>query len=69
MEPSMCSSLSSTVHRMSASEPTDDATECPGWAWLRPGWMLNEPASMPRERFSMRRPICADELKKTCHGD
>ena len=27
---------------------------------------MNEPASIPRERFSIRRPICAEELKKTC---
>lgn len=72
MDPSICSSLSSTVHLMlmSASEPRDDETECPGWlTWARPGWMLKEPESMPRERFSMRRPICAVLLKKTCHSD
>ena len=65
IEPSICSSLSSTVQRMSASEPIEEDAECPLRAWS--GMILKEPASIPRERFSMRRPIWAELLKKTCN--
>jgi hypothetical protein len=40
----------------------DDDAECPDVPVVGLGRKLKDPASMPWERFSMRRPICSDEL-------
>lgn len=59
----MWSRRSSTVQWASlvdgAIDKEDDA-ECPGLRALPV--KLNEPASIPCERFSIKRPICAGEL-------
>ena len=64
MEPNRCSSLSSTVQRISDSDPIEGVVACDCGRAL--GRMLNDPASSPFDRFSMRRPICAELLKNTC---
>ena len=58
--PNIRSRRSSTVQLISFVDKDDDA-ECPG---PRFGRKLNEPESTPCERFSINRPICAEELWK-----
>ena len=62
MEPKSCSRRSSTVHCISDDDPAlcEVACDCG-----RCGRMLKDPESEPLDRFSIRRPICAELLKNT----
>ena len=62
IEPNNCSRRSSTVHCISDDDPAlcEVACDCG-----RCGRMLKDPESMPFDRFSIRRPICAELLKNT----
>ena len=65
MEPKSCSRRSSIVHCISDDDPTlcEVACDCG-----RCGRMLKDPESEPFDRFSIRRPICAELLKNTCRN-
>jgi hypothetical protein len=65
IEPNNCSRRSSTVHCTSDEDPAlcEVACDCG-----RCGRMLKDPESMPLDRFSIRRPICAELLKNTCES-
>ena len=62
IEPKRCSRRSSTVHCISDDDPTLCEVECDCG---RCGRMLKDPESEPLDRFSIRRPICAELLKNT----
>ena len=62
IEPNSCSRRSSTVHWVSDDDPTLCEVAC---EW-RCGRTLKDPESTPFDRFSIRRPICAELLKNTC---
>jgi hypothetical protein len=61
MEPNSCSRRSSTVHWASDDDPKLCEVAC---EW-RCGRILKDPESAPFDRFSIRRPICAELLRKT----
>jgi len=63
MEPNNCSRRSSTVHCISDDDPAlcEVACDCG-----RCGRILKDPESIPLDRDSIRRPICAELLKNTC---
>ena len=63
MDPNNCSRRSSTVHCISDEDPALCEV---AWDCGRCGRMLKDPESMPFDRFSIRRPICAELLKNTC---